>query len=120
MPQETSPCFIKKFSLSRLSIFNLRGPVQRQVHGWKPFLEVTPEEVQESQSIPSCLSLNTNIVAAFSFSREAILKFKENTIEAENPNRGTLIFASTRGNAMTSGFAIGKFGARGLSQSLVE
>jgi NAD(P)-dependent dehydrogenase (short-subunit alcohol dehydrogenase family) len=70
------------------------------------------------------LALNTNVTAAFSFSREAILKFKENTIDAENPNRGTLIFtgatASMRGNTMTSAFSIGKFGARALSQSLAK
>ncbi|KAJ6530283.1 NAD-P-binding protein [Mycena capillaripes] len=94
----------------RAALFNVGYAV------WKPFLEVTPDEVQES--------LDTNVAAAFSFSREAILKFKENTIDAENPNRGTLIFtgatASTRGNTMTSAFSIGKFGARGLSQSLAK
>ncbi|KAJ6552784.1 hypothetical protein B0H19DRAFT_1210960 [Mycena capillaripes] len=80
---------------------------------FSPFLEVTPEEMQES--------LNTNVVAAFSFSREAIIKFKENTTDAENPNCGTLgVAASACGNTMTSGFAIGKFGARGQSQSLVK
>ncbi|KAJ7678342.1 NAD-P-binding protein [Mycena rosella] len=83
---------------------------------WKPFLEVTPEEVDES--------LTTNVAAAFAFSREAILKFKENSTDAEKPNRGTLIFtgatASTRGNTMTSAFAPGKFGARALSQSLAK
>ncbi|KAJ7457386.1 hypothetical protein FB451DRAFT_1341919 [Mycena latifolia] len=94
----------------RAALFNVGYAV------WKPFLEVTPDEVQES--------LNTNVAAAFSFSREAILKFKENTTDAENPNRGTLIFtgatASMRGNTMTSAFSIGKFGARGLSQSLAK
>lgn len=68
------------------------------------------------------VALNTNVAAAFSFSREAILQFKQNRTDAENPNRGTLIFtgatASMRGNTMTSAFAIGKFGARALSQSL--
>ncbi|KAJ7908905.1 hypothetical protein B0H13DRAFT_1617092 [Mycena leptocephala] len=94
----------------RAALFNVGYAV------WKPFLEVTSDEVQES--------LNTNVAAAFSFSREAILKFKENTIDAENPNRGTLIFtgatASMRGNTMTSAFSIGKFGARALSQSLAK
>ena len=71
-----------------------------------------------------CPALNTNVAAACAFSRESILKFKENTIDAENPNRGTLIFtgatASTRGNTMTSAFSIAKFGVRGLSQSLAK
>ncbi|KAJ6456586.1 hypothetical protein C8R47DRAFT_186788 [Mycena vitilis] len=94
----------------RAALFNVGYAV------WKPFLEVTSEEVQES--------LETNVAAAFSFSREAILKFKENTIDDKNPNRGTLIFtgatASMRGNTMTSAFSIGKFGARALSQSLAK
>ncbi|KAJ6510858.1 hypothetical protein C8R45DRAFT_1050403 [Mycena sanguinolenta] len=94
----------------RAALFNVGYAV------WKPFLEVTPEEVQES--------LNTNVAAAFSFSRETVLKFKQNTVDAENPARGTLIFtgatASTRGNSMTSAFSIGKFGARALSQSLAK
>ncbi|KAJ6530043.1 hypothetical protein DFH09DRAFT_151917 [Mycena vulgaris] len=94
----------------RAALFNVGYAV------WKPFLEVTPDEVQES--------LNTNVAAAFSFSREAILKFKENTTDAANPNRGTLIFtgatASLRGNSTTSAFSIGKFGARALNQSLAK
>ncbi|KAK7023003.1 NAD-P-binding protein [Favolaschia claudopus] len=94
----------------RAALFNVGYAV------WKPFLEVTAAEVQES--------LNTNVAAAFAFSRSAILKFKENNLNAENPKRGTLIFtgatASTRGNKMTSAFSIGKFGARALSQSLAK
>ncbi|KAK7012644.1 hypothetical protein R3P38DRAFT_3209243 [Favolaschia claudopus] len=94
----------------RAALFNVGYAV------WKPFLEVTASEVQES--------LNTNVAAAFAFSRSAILKFKENKLDAENPKRGTLIFkgatASTRGNKMTSAFSIGKFGARALSQSLAK
>ncbi|KAJ7888573.1 hypothetical protein B0H14DRAFT_2693017 [Mycena olivaceomarginata] len=94
----------------RAALFNIGYGV------WKPFLEVTPEEVQES--------LDTNVAAAFSFSRETILKFKENSIDAQNPTRGTLIFtgatASMRGNTRTSAFSIGKFGARALSQSLAK
>ncbi|KAJ7102718.1 NAD-P-binding protein [Mycena epipterygia] len=94
----------------RAALFNVGYAV------WKPFLEVTPDEVQES--------LDTNVTAAFSFSREAILKFKENTTDAENPNRGTLIFtgatASMRGNTMTSAFSMAKSGTRTLSQSLAK
>ncbi|KAJ7279348.1 hypothetical protein C8J57DRAFT_1448851 [Mycena rebaudengoi] len=95
----------------RAALFNIGYAV------WKPFLEVTPDEVQES--------LDTNVAAAFSFSREAILRFKENAVDAETKTpRGTLVFtgatASTRGNTMTSAFSIGKFAARGLSQSLAK
>ncbi|KAJ7226823.1 hypothetical protein GGX14DRAFT_627162 [Mycena pura] len=111
---ETFSSIRSRFPASRYSfraaLFNVGYAV------WKPFLEVTPEEIQES--------LDTNVAAACAFSRESILKFKENTINVENPNRGTLIFtgatASTRGNTMTSAFSIAKFGVRGLSQSLAK
>jgi NAD(P)-dependent dehydrogenase (short-subunit alcohol dehydrogenase family) len=65
------------------------------------------------------------VAAAFSFSRGAILAFKDNK-ELEEPTgtRGTLIFtgatAATRGNVVTSAFAAGKFGVRALSQSLAK
>lgn len=82
---------------------------------WKPFLEVTDEEVKES--------LDVNVAAAFAFSREAILEFKNNDLN-DLGKRGTLIFtgatASTRGNVTTSAFAVGKFGLRALSQSLAK
>ncbi|KAJ7604914.1 hypothetical protein FB45DRAFT_954708 [Roridomyces roridus] len=98
-----------KYSL-RATLWNIGFAIEM------PFLQVTPEEVQES--------LDTNVSAAFAFSHEAILQFKQNTVDAENPARGTLIFtgatASTRGNTMTSAFSIGKFGARALSQSLAK
>jgi len=86
-------------------------------HGvWKPFLDITPEEVRES--------LQINIEAAFSFSRHAIKTFKDNAIDPANGARGTLIFtgatASLRGNVSTSAFAAGKFGLRALSQSLAK
>jgi len=95
----------------RAAVFNVGYGV------WKPFLEITPQEVQDS--------LQTNVAAAFSFSRGAILAFKENK-ELEEPagTRGTLIFtgatAATRGNVVTSAFAAGKFGVRALSQSLAK
>ena len=80
---------------------------------WKPFLEVTDEEVGEM--------LNTTVRASFAFSHLAINKFKENDIN-EVGKRGTLIFqgatAALRGNSTTSIFAAGKFGTRALSQSL--
>ena len=86
-------------------------------HGvWKPFLQVTPQDVQDC--------LQTSVAAAFAFSRGAILAFKENDIEEPNGKRGALIFtgatASLRGNVVTSAFAAGKFGTRALSQSLAK
>ncbi|KAG6864811.1 hypothetical protein C0991_006997 [Blastosporella zonata] len=83
---------------------------------WKPFLDVTPEDIR--------LSLELNVEAAFAFSREAILTFKENKVSEDKGKRGTLIFtgatASLRGNTTTSVFAAGKFGLRALSQSLAK
>lgn len=84
---------------------------------WKPFLKLTPEEIQES--------VDTNIVTAFAFSKEVITAFKANAIDEEGGGkRGTLIFtgatASLRGNTTTSAFAAGKFGIRALSQSLAK
>ncbi|KAJ3516234.1 hypothetical protein NLJ89_g1258 [Agrocybe chaxingu] len=94
----------------RAALFNVGYGV------WKPFLDITPQEVQES--------LNTNVAAAFSFSRGAILAFKDNDIEEANGKRGALLFtgatASTRGNVLTSAFAAAKFGTRALSQSLAK
>ncbi|KZP06795.1 NAD(P)-binding protein [Athelia psychrophila] len=82
---------------------------------WKPFLELKPEEIQES--------VDTNIVSAFAFSREAITAFKDLDID-EKGKRGTLLFtgatASLRGNTTTSAIAAGKFGLRALSQSLAK
>ncbi|EPQ53082.1 NAD P-binding protein [Gloeophyllum trabeum ATCC 11539] len=82
---------------------------------WKPFLEITDEEVKEG--------LDINIAAAFAFSRNIILEFKKNSLN-EIGKRGTLIFtgatASIRGNVTTSSFAAGKFGLRALSQSLAK
>jgi len=101
----------------RAALFNVGYGV------WKPFLDVTPSEIQES--------VDTNIVAAFAFAREAILAFKQNDIAIEGDEgsrargkRGTLIFtgatASLRGNTITSAFAAGKFGLRALAQSLAK
>lgn len=86
------------------------------LHYCQPFLELKPEEIQES--------VDTNIVAAFAFSREVITAFKSLDIDQEKGKRGTLIFtgatASVRGNTTTSAFAAGKFGIRALSQSLAK
>ena len=97
--------------------YNIRAAVFNAGYGvWKPFLDITPEEVQTS--------LQTNIASAFAFSREAILSFKENNIEEANGKRGILIFtgatASLRGNVVTSAFAAGKHALRALSQSLAK
>ena len=86
-------------------------------HGvFKGFLDITPEDVQES--------LETNVAAAFAFSREAILTFQKNEIQEPAGKRGTLIFtgatAALRGNTTTSAMAAGKHGARALSQSLAK
>ncbi|EJT99175.1 NADP-binding protein [Dacryopinax primogenitus] len=80
---------------------------------WKPFLEVTEEEVKESVQI--------NIVAAAAFAQEAILAFQK--LEVDNVGaRGNLIVTSAtaawRGNLTTSAFAAGKHGLKGLAQSL--
>jgi len=91
----------------RVAVFNAAFGVR------KPFLEVTEEEWKES--------VQTNIVAAAAFAREAILAFQKlepNEIGA----RGNLIITSAtaawRGNLTTSAFAAGKFGLKGLAQSL--
>lgn len=82
---------------------------------FKTFLEVTEEDINDS--------VQNNIVAAFAFSRQAVLTFKDNEID-EKGRRGTLIFtgatASIRGNVYTSAFAAGKHGLRALSQSLAK
>lgn len=74
---------------------------------WKPFLDLTEEEVTES--------LQTNVTAAFSFSREAILAFKQLPLN-ELGKRGTLLFtgatASQRGNT-----TVGIWSSRSLSAS---
>jgi len=99
------------------SQFSLRAALFNAGHGvWKPFLDITPEDIQET--------LNTNVVAGFAFARESILNFKQNDIDSEKGKRGTLIFtgatASLRGNVTTSAFAAAKFGTRALSQSLAK
>ncbi|KZP23117.1 NAD(P)-binding protein, partial [Athelia psychrophila] len=83
---------------------------------WKPFLELKPEETQES--------VDTNIVGAFAFSREATTAFKDLAIDEARGKQGTLLFtgatASLRGNTTTSAFAAGTFGLRALAQSLAK
>ncbi|KAJ7123873.1 hypothetical protein C8R43DRAFT_1031763 [Mycena crocata] len=83
---------------------------------WKPFLQITPEDVQESNKV--------NIEGSFAFARAAILAFQKNEPVQATGAKGTLIFtgatASLRGNVITSAFASGKFAVRALAQSLAK
>ncbi|KAF9224769.1 NAD(P)-binding protein [Gyrodon lividus] len=108
-PASTSPL--------RVAVFNAGYGI------WKPFLEITDEEIRES--------LDTHVVASFAFSREVLLEFTKNDPEIASEGgkggsrkKGTLIFtgatAAIRGNTTTSAFAAGKFGIRALSQSLAK
>ncbi|KAG8216050.1 hypothetical protein J3R82DRAFT_8049 [Butyriboletus roseoflavus] len=101
----------------RVAVFNAGQGI------WKPFLDVTDEEVRES--------LDVNALAAFIFAREVLLEFTKNEFEQPSEGgkggarkKGTLIFtgatASIRGNTTSSAFAMGKFGIRALSQSLAK
>jgi len=99
------------------SSHSLRVAVFNAGHGvWKPFLEITPEDVQAATQ--------TNIEASFAFSREVLLDFKQNAIDEATGKRGALIFtgatASVRGNVTTSAFSAGKHALRALSQSLAK
>jgi NAD(P)-dependent dehydrogenase (short-subunit alcohol dehydrogenase family) len=80
---------------------------------WKPFLQLTEDEVDKV--------IDTNVKAAFAFSREAITAFQGQGND-EHGKRGTLLFtgatASLRGNTTTSSFSAAKFALRSLSQSL--
>ncbi|KAJ7722657.1 hypothetical protein DFH07DRAFT_856736 [Mycena maculata] len=83
---------------------------------WKPFLDVTPEDIRESNKV--------NIEGSFAFARAAILAFQKNAPSPATGAKGTLVFtgatASLRGNVITSVFASGKFALRALSQSLAK
>ncbi|KAK0199298.1 NAD(P)-binding protein [Desarmillaria ectypa] len=93
----------------RAALFNVGHAV------WKSFLETTEEEIMET--------LDTNVVAAFSFSKNVITRLLS-TQPDDKVGRGTLIFtgatASLRGNRTTSAFAAAKHGTRALSQSLAK
>ncbi|KAF8622047.1 hypothetical protein AX15_007330 [Amanita polypyramis BW_CC] len=94
----------------RAAVFNAGSSV------WKNFLDITPAEVESV--------IQSNIIAAFAFSREAILSFKDNEVQEPIGSRGTLIFtgatASVRGNVITSAFSAMKHAQRALSQSLAK
>ncbi|KAK7436207.1 hypothetical protein VKT23_019284 [Stygiomarasmius scandens] len=97
--------------------YSIRAAVYNAGNGvWKPFLDVTPEDVQ--------LVTQSNIEGSFAFSHHIIKAFKENSIDEVTGKRGVLIFtgatASIRGNVTTSAFAAGKFALRALSQSLAK
>jgi NAD(P)-dependent dehydrogenase (short-subunit alcohol dehydrogenase family) len=91
----------------RVALFNAGFGV------WKPFLQITEEELDRAT--------DTNVKAAFAFSREAITTFQGQSLD-ERGKRGTLLFtgatASLRGNTTTSAFSAAKFALRSLSQSL--
>ncbi|KAJ7457432.1 hypothetical protein FB451DRAFT_1274876 [Mycena latifolia] len=92
------------------AIFNTAPDVR------KPFLDVTPEDVRESNKV--------NIEGSFAFARAAILAFQKNELAPATGKKGTLVFtgatASLRGNLTTSVFASGRFAVRALSQSLAK
>ncbi|THV05743.1 NAD(P)-binding protein [Dendrothele bispora CBS 962.96] len=96
---------------------SLRAALYNAGNGvWKPFLDVTPEDVQ--------LVTQSNIEGSFAFSHHVLKAFKNNSIDPVTGKRGVLIFtgatASIRGNVTTSAFAAGKFALRALSQSLAK
>jgi NAD(P)-dependent dehydrogenase (short-subunit alcohol dehydrogenase family) len=93
----------------RVALYNIGAGV------FKSFLDVTEGDIENS--------IDTNVRAAYSFAREAILRIKEQPVN-DKGKRGTLLFtgatASIRGNTWTSGFAPGKHALRALSQSLAK
>ncbi|PBK94193.1 NAD(P)-binding protein [Armillaria gallica] len=93
----------------RVALYNATHDV------WKPFLDITPEEVQGVTQ--------TNLEGAFAFSKNVIQAFQTNQVD-EKGKRGALIFtgatASVRGNVTTSAFSAGKHALRALSQSLAK
>ncbi|KAI0319441.1 NAD-P-binding protein [Amylostereum chailletii] len=94
-------------SAVRVALYNVGYPL------FKPFIQVTEDDLQKI--------VDTNVMAAFSFAREAILSFQGQELD-ERGKRGTLLFtgatASLRGGPMTSAFSAGKFALRALAQSL--
>lgn len=128
VPDYTPPSIRSAFSTIRTHFPVATSPLRVAVFNagygvWKSFLDITEEEVRES--------LDVNVLAAFTFSREVLLEFTKNDLEqlseggkGGSRKKGTLIFtgatASIRGNTTTSAFAAGKFGVRALSQSLAK
>ncbi|KAH7345362.1 NAD-P-binding protein [Rhizoctonia solani] len=79
----------------------------------KGVLELTEQEVEES--------IQTNIIGAFAFARQALLAFQDLELN-DKGKRGSLLFTSAtaawRRNKLSSAFAYGKTGQRALAQSL--
>ncbi|KAJ7279358.1 hypothetical protein C8J57DRAFT_1303109 [Mycena rebaudengoi] len=96
---EITAAFSAIHSRYPVAIFNAAHAV------WKPFLDITPEDIRESNKV--------NIEGSFAFARVAILAFQKNTITEGTGKKGTLVFtgatASLRGNVITSAIASGKF-----------
>ncbi|KAJ6448692.1 hypothetical protein C8R45DRAFT_884287 [Mycena sanguinolenta] len=97
--------------------YAITAAIFNAAHGvWKPFLQVTPEDVRQVSKV--------DIEASFAFSRAAILAFQKNKPSPATGAKGTLVFtgatASLRGNVVTSAFAAGRFALRALSQSLAK
>ncbi|KAK7030854.1 hypothetical protein VNI00_013962 [Paramarasmius palmivorus] len=114
---EVAAAFSKIRSHYAKPSYAIRAAVFNAGHGvWKPFLDITSEDVQAVTQ--------SNIEGSFAFSREVLLEFKENPIDETTGKRGVLIFtgatASIRGNVTTSAFAAGKHALRALSQSLAK
>ncbi|PBK70155.1 NAD(P)-binding protein, partial [Armillaria solidipes] len=93
----------------RVALYNTTHDV------WKPFLDITPEDVQGMTQ--------TNLGGAFAFSKNVIQVLQANQVD-EKGRRGSSIFtgatASVRGNVTTSVFSSGKHALRALSQSLAK
>jgi len=91
----------------RVALFNAGVPI------FKPFLQTTQDDFHAT--------VNTNVLAASAFAREAVLAFQAQSPD-EHGKRGTLLFtgasAALRGGPVTSAFSMGKHALRALSQSL--
>ncbi|CAK7273085.1 hypothetical protein SEPCBS57363_005476 [Sporothrix epigloea] len=92
------------------AIYNVSGGFG----GRKPFLETSIDDLDAS--------LSANPRGLYLFAKSALPLLLQSV--PESPNPPTLIVtgatASTRGSAFFSGFAVGKFAKRGLTQSLAR
>lgn len=83
---------------------------------WKPFMQVTQKEIQES--------VDTNIVAAFAFAHEVIAAFQAFDPDQGSGTRGTLLFTGAGSSLKTSDtnavLAAGKTGVRALAMGLAK
>ncbi|KAJ6632205.1 short-chain dehydrogenase/reductase SDR [Mycena sp. CBHHK59/15] len=116
-PEDLTAAFSSIQSRYPAPEYAITAAIYNAGHGvWKPFLDVTPQDIRESNTV--------NIEGSFAFARAAILAFQKNELTQATGARGTLVFtgatASLRGNVTTSAFAAGKFAVRALSQSLAK